>query len=450
MPDLFPYQAIGADFLASKNFALLADEMGLGKSAQAITACDHLAAKRILVICPAVARANWQNEFALFSNVGHRTYVAYSAKDIVIPDEGVLIVSYDLVERAYDLLTSTKWDVCIADEAHFLKNRKAKRTRAIYGEFAKIPGLIKSVRNFWSLTGTPAPNDYTELWPMLFAFKATNLKYWDFLDRYTVWRETPFGTQIIKGKNHAELKDILTKVMIRRKKEDVMTELPPIFFSDVIVEPGAFDEELYFYDGTGELDPRLPEMLKKQLHHAEFMIEQMGTGTPGLDALAAAQQSMSTLRRYIGLQKVAPVVSMVNDMIEGGVDKIVLFCVHKDVINSLERELKHHHAVTLYGGTPAAKRQNRVTRFQNDKACKVFIGQVQAAGTAITLTASHHVLFVESSWVPAENAQASMRCHRIGQTKPVNVQFVSIANSIDQRIQRALMRKTKDLADLFE
>ena len=141
---------------------------------------------------------------------------------------------------------------------------------------------------------------------------------------------------------------------------------------------------------------------------------------------------------------------MVNDMIEGGVDKIVLFCVHKDVINSLERELKHHHAVTLYGGTPAAKRQNRVTRFQNDKACKVFIGQVQAAGTAITLTASHHVLFVESSWVPAENAQASMRCHRIGQTKPVNVQFVSIANSIDQRIQRALMRKTKDLADLFE
>jgi SWI/SNF-related matrix-associated actin-dependent regulator 1 of chromatin subfamily A len=130
-----------------------------------------------------------------------------------------------------------------------------------------------------------------------------------------------------------------------------------------------------------------------------------------------------------------------------------VFAVHRDVISilasALRKKFGRFGVVTLFGGTPPRRRQENIDRFQTDPKCRVFIGQVVAAGTAITLTAAHDVLFAEASWNPADNAQAAMRCHRIGQDEPVFVRFVSAAGTIDERIQRVLRRKTETITQLF-
>ena len=105
-------------------------------------------------------------------------------------------------------------------------------------------------------------------------------------------------------------------------------------------------------------------------------------------------------------------------------------------------------AVTLYGGTNADTRQKNIDKFQNNPKCRVFIGNIQAAGTGITLTAAHEVAFIEADWVPANNAQAAMRCHRIGQTKPVRVRFFSCAGSVDEDVMNTLRRKAYELSRL--
>lgn len=442
---LFPYQHIGAHFLWKHKRALLADEMGLGKSCQAIRGCDLAHASKILVVCPAVARANWEREFLTFSVQHLNIHVAYTGAARPLEMTNVFIVSYDLLDGMVADLKAIKWDVLIADEAHFLKNRKAVRTKALFA-------IAKAAKYVWFLSGTPAPNHAGELWPILKFTGATELDYWPFMDRYLNYTTTQWdGIKVrgLKGVTTPELKAALSGIMLRRKKEDVLKDLPPIFFQDTAVEAKPFDEQLFFFDNFGRRDPQLDEKLATQRAQVEWLVDNLGLTESGVEALEASKTALSTLRRYTGMQKVASITEMVKDDLANGVEKIVIMAMHRDVIESLRQSLAEFKPVTIYGGTPADKRDKNVQTFQTNKHCRVFIGQIVAAGTAITLTAAHHVLFAECSWVPAENAQAAMRCHRIGQTKPVTVRFAYIPGTIDEAVTRALKRKSADLANVF-
>jgi SWI/SNF-related matrix-associated actin-dependent regulator 1 of chromatin subfamily A len=168
--------------------------------------------------------------------------------------------------------------------------------------------------------------------------------------------------------------------------------------------------------------------------------------------LEAMAKSVSTLRVLTGWQKVPEVLKLVKrELTDGEYDKIVIFAVHKIVVEQLREGFKKlkEHPVHIWGNTPPAVRDHRVKRFQNDPSCRIFIGNIQAAGTAITLTAAHQVLFVEQSWTPGDNIQAAMRCHRIGQTRPVLVRTVGLENSIDARVTDLLRRKSGMLCRMF-
>ena len=130
-PMLFPYQAIGATFLAARNRALLCDEMGLGKTPQAIAACDKVGAKRVLVVCPAVVTENWRREFLRWQTLP-RDVTIVMGNDLFFPD-GVHIVSYDRARARPTLnaLSVRAWDVLIVDEAHFVKTPEAARSLAV-------------------------------------------------------------------------------------------------------------------------------------------------------------------------------------------------------------------------------------------------------------------------------------------------------------------------------
>src|SRR3990167_8205526 len=158
---LFPFQEAGAQWLMTKTRALLADEMGLGKTAQAIVACDRIGAAQILVICPAIARLNWQREWHKFSSPTRSITVIETQRAPALWATCV-ICSYDLTARSgvHTELCARQWDVVILDESHYLSNRHTQRTRAIY------PGLVQRAGRGWWFFGTAARNPAAGVYPM--------------------------------------------------------------------------------------------------------------------------------------------------------------------------------------------------------------------------------------------------------------------------------------------
>lgn len=417
--NLYPYQQVGAKFLAERKYALLADEPGLGKTAQAIAACRKHNARFVTVVCPASAVENWRREFVRFWPGHHYVFV-----------------------RSYDRITRTGFPHktvghLILDESHYLKSRKAKRTKAIFGK----GGLAHKAERVYCLSGTPAPNHPAEVWPMLHALAPDTIKgrngkprdYWSFVRRYCETRSNGFGEVIVGGKNLAELKANLEPFMLRRKKADVLTDLPPIVFDEVPLSSEAARKALRQVEDTDE---------------GKALAKALADGVDGLGKLAG---HFATLRRLTGVAKAPAVAEMLKDEIEGGLRKVVVFAHHTAVLQALEAAFTGAgiKCVGISGATPAGRRQAMVDTFQTDPEYKVFLGQITAAGTAITLTAASDVVFAESSWVPADNSQAAMRCHRIGQTRGVLVRFATLAGSIDERVQRAVARKTATITELM-
>jgi SNF2 family DNA or RNA helicase len=345
------------------------------------------------------------------------------------------------------------FDLLICDESHFMKSLTAKRTEAILG----VGGHIRRSKRMWAVSGTPAPNHIGELWPILYTFGATHLQYPAFIDRFCNSYEWQRG-RVVTGTKLTmvpEIKQLLNKVMLRRKKEEVMKELPEIFFQDVVVAPGEVDidtdDVLVKYVFPRDRREELNEIINTQTQLVKSTLDATGFTKDGMRALEALARSVSTLRMYTGLQKVQSVADIIaSELSANAYDKIVLFAVHKNVVEGLRLRLREFGAVTLYGNTNPKTRQENIDSFQKDPKTRVFIGNIQSAGTAITLTAAHQVGFVEQEWTPAAMAQAAMRCHRIGQNRTVFVRFFSLSNSIDEKISAALKRKTRELTEIFD
>lgn len=452
METFFEFQIDGAGWLAEKTFALLADEMGLGKSAQCVLAADIVGAERICVVCPASLRDQWQREFEKFSLTPRNFDVDYRPGIRKAQCRStVRILSFDTARLAGPLLKELEppFDVLIVDEAHALKNHEAKQTLGVLGK----EGLAHHAKRIWLLSGTPAPNHAGELWTLLYSFGVTRLGYLAFVERYCTARATAHGPQITGTKLEmiAELRLLLKPIMLRRMKEDVMKDLPPIRFTDIAVPAGPVDVEICFPEYWPNRIPELEEKLARELGMIDGVMKLSGPlSTATFKTLEAMADSVSTLRRYTGLQKIQAVADLVGDELRNNAyEKIILFCIHRDVIEGLRQKLREFHPVTFYGGhPPETKRKNELT-FKNNKKCRVFIGNIRAAGVGLTLNVANHILFVEQEWTPGHNAQAAMRCHRIGQTKAVLVRFAGMAGSIDEKISQALKRKTRELSEIF-
>lgn len=452
---LFPFQDEGARWLASKKYALLADEMGLGKSCQAITAAASLALTNILILCPAVARLNWLNEFAMWwAKSGLKIHPVLTQKDWnAALGANVVIVSYDLAASptGQRFLTKRTWDLCLADESHYLKNRNAKRTLLVYKQ------LLPHAKRIWLLSGTPAPNHSAELWPAVHALGISALPYWDFVNRFCTGYNGIRGFIITGNQRVGELRRLLAPFVLRRKKEEVKKDMPPILITEYILEDKQIPLEVWEKHFSSYLIRRddfakdmasVEEQIRILLHDMEFV---------HTDSMVAILQGLldvpkvKSYRRWIGIQKVAALIELISsELLTNQYQKIVLFGVHKTVLEELVTGLKEFGVVAISGSTAGKQRQEAVEKFQNNPKIRVFVGQMQAAGIAITLTAADQVGIVEEDWVPANNAQAIMRVHRIGQTRPVNVRFFRMKNSIDQKIQDTVIRKTKMLMEIFD
>lgn len=445
------YQKIGAQWLASKHCALLGDVPRLGKTAQAITACDMIGARKVLVLCPAIARFQWESEFKKFSTLGRTWDVVLSSKKPTGTADGV-ICSYDLAIRSAvaTSLLSRRWDCIITDEGHYLNNRGSQRTKLVYGKLAR-----KTAR-LWSLTGSPMRQSAADLWPFFRAAGLYTGDYWDFLNEYILTEQTPFGMNII-GHNPERLPDLkamIDRAMLRRTLEDVLTELPVFNVTTHVVEASIVNARRWYPDVLlrRQTEESLLREVATELQHLESFVELAGEGSDmAADGLKGLQgHNTEKSRKYVGLQKAPSVAKIVSEELQAGeYQKIVLFAWHRDVVECLRLELKDWHPETLYGGMRVFARENAISKFRKDPRCKVIICNLTAAGVAIDLSVANHVGFVEASYVPEDNTQACMRVYKYGQTKPVFVRFFSLQHSVDEKIARILRRKTKALVEAF-
>lgn len=419
---LFDYQRVGADWLAERKHALLADKMGLGKTIQAIEGCNLVQAERVAVVCPAIARVNWRREFDKWG--------IYSP-ELRVESFNKLALDKELRKR----WAAFQPDVLIIDEAHFLKTPSATRTKALYGPHCRGDGLVRCAGRVWLLTGTPTPNNASELFPHLRALWPELLPgagtFADFINRYSLFIQGDYGVKVLANKNEEELRTALAPHMLRRKTEDVLPDLPPVVYGDLTVDNDHALAEV----------KRLEESIESQ-----ELVYRLEEGAP----IPEGDPHLAAFRRVCGIAKAGPVAAVVHEELESGaVDKIVLFAHHRQVVEQLMQGLARFNPARVWGGDNDNVRQAAIDRFQNDPSCRVFVGQITACSTAITLTAAHHCVFVEQSWVPAENQQATHRLARISQISTVFCRIAVLAGSIDEAIQNTLARKIRGLTLLY-
>lgn len=390
----FPYQKEGIDFLARRNKAYLADQMGLGKTIQAVMAAREVGATRPLVICPASLVPNWEREWEKWGGPG-------------TPD----IVSYSSLHRA-----GSRYDLVIADEAHYMKTPSAQRTRAGLR-------LARTAQRAWLLSGTPMPNHPGELWaPMkaLWPEKPAALGIHNgatWLQRFCLTRDTPYGPKPYAVRNGKILREMLRGVMLRRRLDEVALDLPPLRVT---------------------LQTLLtPESVRREL---------------GSDREVLEEEYTSTLRRLLGEAK-APLVAdqIIEELQDGAYSHIVVLYYHRKVGALLEQAFARSGVSTVgfHGGTPPGERQLAVDTFQAGDAT-VFLAQQTAAGVGITLTQATEIVLVEPAWSPDDNDQAIKRIHRIGQDKPCRARIFALSKTLDDAIMGTLAQKMRMRKEVFD
>jgi SWI/SNF-related matrix-associated actin-dependent regulator 1 of chromatin subfamily A len=435
--DVFPYQAEAAAIMASRDRFGLFDEMGVGKTATTIRALDIAKAMRIIIVCPAMLRENWRGEFAKFSTVTRRICKAKDIHDLVAWQKGrfdVLICSYEMLAKwSYRICEMGEiFDAIVADEYHYCKSSTARRTVALLGDECDGSGLIAYALHWWPLTGTPMANDPVDIYTFLRSVGVMPLDLAAFKRRYFNVRPRTYSTSQTPIESMVpELKTLIYNNAIRRTKDDVGLQLPPIFLTSFLIDGDtqAIRDLIASHPG---LDLQIVRAVQQG-------------GLSGLDA-----EFIATLRRLIGEAKAIPYGHQLVDEIKAGAGKRVVFGIHRSALTSVRDMLARNgvYAVLVNGDTPENQRQAAVKAFQEDERCRVFIGNIKAAGTGLTLTASSDIDILESDWSPAGNAQAIMRVHRIGQTRNVSARFPTLANSIDVVVNRVVAEKTASIAML--
>lgn len=440
---LYPYQQQAVDrIVTSNNPTYLGFEMGLGKTRVALAVAQRRNAKRILVICPAIGRLAWEQEIAKVWPGSPPVVIVKSFRDIPrLKGECIGLLSYGLVSASksggYDYIDGLKklppFDFTVLDEAHALKNATAIRTRGVLIKLKAILGKVLP------MSGTPAPNHAGELFPILKTLwpnvvrkpDGTAMNQFEFENEYCEVVQKFFNSRqvrVIEGsKNIDKLRAKMAPYMIRARKADVLKELPPLSF-DTLPVPVS----------------------DKALHYA-FPFE--ATDDEVMKIITAKDEHIATLRQLVGLAKVPGAVDVIINALDASDRRLLVYAQHHAVIDKLMYDLGEFRPVKIDGRDSDTQRRESVRRFTEEPDCRVFIGQLQAAGTAITLVGPKYpvsdVYFVEGSTNPGDNVQAASRIHRIGQPNAVQGWFLVAHGTFDDRVQDIIRRRTQDFYDLF-
>jgi SWI/SNF-related matrix-associated actin-dependent regulator 1 of chromatin subfamily A len=439
-----PFQRAGIAYAMGRKGVLIGDEMGLGKTIQAIGVINSDEnIQKVLVVCPASLRLNWKRELERWLVRPLRVGIA-QGKDWPL-NVDIVVVNYDVLKNFKKKLYGDEWDLLVVDECHYLKNPKAQRTVSVFGKWNKDPDKVKpaiEAKRRVFLTGTPIVNRPIELWPLLQSLDPDGLgSNWRwYVTRYCDGHQTKWGWDVSGASRLDELQDRLrTTLMVRRLKSQVLQELPAKRRQVLELPANGADKVVKAeQEAWAEVEERLEELRAAvELAKADDDEEKYKRAVEELaQGERVAFTEMARLRHETALAKVPAVLEQLQDLEH----KVVVFGHHKDVIDAIMAEIGDR-AVKLTGETPMEERQEAVDRFQTDSNVQFFVGNIQAAGVGITLTAASHVVFAELDWVPGNMSQAEDRCHRIGQQDSVFVQHLVLEGSLDATMAKTLIAK---------
>ncbi len=418
---LYPHQADGVAFLASRRRAVLGDDMGLGKTRQAIAAMEAAAPEgAVLVVCPASLKLNWRREI-LMVDPGARIEVIGVDREPA-GDARWIIVNYDLLAKHAARLQGVAWTGVILDEAHFIKNASKRTSHCL-----KLLGVQDETKAapigpdyVFLLTGTPMTNRPRDLFNLLRSVGHPAARsFLSFAKRYCDAYRNDWGWVTTGASNLDELNLLMKEVMLRRRKDEVL-DLPPKIRSwipvDISGEAAALNAVEGFLDWYMGTDPESP-------NDAQFLAR------------------LTKVRVALHKAKHKAVAERIRDVTESG-EKVVVFTAFTDGVVRHAKALGTS-CITITGSDSAEQRMAAVDRFQTDPEVRVAVCNLIAGGVGITLTAGTHVIFQDLDWVPANHAQAEDRCYRLGQTRPVTVEYFHAAGSLDAYIATLLAAKIR-------
>lgn len=464
---LLPYQLAGVEYLVKSRRAILADSPGLGKTSQALAAVCALDKFPLVVVCPNTLKLNWALEVEKFTPWLSVTVVSGGKRAPIAPAD-VVVVNYDIcAQRAEDLI-ALKPQAFVADEGHAIKNCKSKyvcpictgklkvnsrncphcKARDINvvekwtvrrGEgVMRIAAAIPDDGPVFILSGTPVTNRPAELIPLLTAIGRIDEfgGRWRFANRYA-----PGGTG---ATNLGELnRKLRSACMIRRNKEDVFEELPPL--RDAVQYMTTSDKDMAEYR---RIEADVVEFLAQR---ARELAEEAGEDPDGaywekrLRAEAAEHLvRISVLKGAVVDLKHKSVLSWLDNFLEESDEKIIVFAERIEIVEMLADHFGAS-AVKIRGGVKNEDRMAAVKRFQEDPTCRVFVGNMAAASEGLTLTAASNVAFVEQAWSPSTHEQCASRAWgRVSDLHGCTAWYLLVDKSIDTDI-RALLEKKKEV-----
>ena len=407
-PKLYPYQNAALSWLLKTPKGILALEQGLGKTACVLRAIQKIQSKpKTLIVCPASVKYVWASEISKFAP--NLTYQVLNTSSVLDESAEVSIINYDICQKMAPKIPS-KWGILVLDESHYLKNPNAKRTRAAL-RWAHFASAV------WALSGTPIPTKPIDIYALSKALKIFKMDYRSFGLRYCGGWDTPWQTFDVSGaSNQLELKKKLAPYIFHLTKGQCLPGLPPKTYQVVPLDLPPHNRE------------------------KSFSIEDLQGATRPKDIAGLPE-----IMRWHGTMKVPSAVEHISDLMESESAEpgpsLLVFAYHKDVIKELESKLGvKYETESIAGSTPLKERQEIVGRFQR-KCTHILVAQIDTMKVGLTLTAASAVVFVEPSWDPSTIFQAVDRVHRIGQTKPVLAQFLTIHKSIDEyQLTRALQK----------
>lgn len=444
----FPYQEVGARAVALGRTCLF-DEPGIGKTAQALYAARLLGAKRTLIVVPPLLTTNWKREIQ-YANPGPEDRVALfrsGRKEPELPDEGAVIIADSLLaSRPETAARITAWaaDVMIVDEAHRLKTIGSSRGDAVLDVAVSVkhPPIV--------LTGTPIFQSPHEMITLLELSRMIGPVFGgrsQFLDDFCI--QNKFGAwqprKLALPRLHAMLEE---HVWVRRRKADVLPQLPP-----KLREPVMVDAPLAPYREAHK------EVIAKVKAWLTWFTEQRGREPSAEDITEWVQLSsftlISQLRQAAGLIKVDHAAELIRSHVtETGWESnelgervyrrpIIVWVHHKSVAHAMFDAVPEDLAtVAMIGGATTDNERDRIVDAFQEGRIAVLVASITKAGVGITLTRGSDAMFVETDWTPANIIQAEDRQHRPGQVaESLHIRTLIARRTLDETIQQVLNRK---------
>lgn len=422
---------------------IYAAEMGLGKTFSALLFAQRFPqARPVVVVCPASLKYMWENQAK--HHLGLRVEVLEGTR----PPRGGLrrnrdfiVVNYDILAQRRGTTTGSGWlnhllslnpGIVILDEGQYACQPTAQRSKA-------VRALCKTAQQVLILSGTPMTNRPIELWHLLHIVNPKMFpSRYAFAHRFCRPRRTPWGWDFSGASNldelHAIITDPKTGCLIRRRKEDVLDQLPP---KRRTVVP---------------LDLKNRREYQRALTDFLNWLEEQAPGRSRRAARAEAVVQLGELKRLAARLKMPGVFGWIDDFLASTDEKLIIFAVHRKIIGEVHARYKNQ-SVVVDGSVTGRKRQQAVDQFLKDRRTRLLIGNIKAAGTGWSAKGVSTTAFIELPWSSGDLLQAEDRIHGLNRGKAgtsAHIYYLLARETIEERLAKLLHRKQKILAKTLD